>query len=497
MAVLCLFGVMLLLVLGSDVRAAPVTDTYTDRAAFDAAAAGEVYKEHLLDLEAVATGTVICSGNDVDGVTFTYSIATGSIKLAVATSLQTTSGTHYLGLDEEDVQDQQAQHGDELDLSFSRTIRGLGMYFIAGDPLVDGDIRLVTPKGTAESIATPQLTLGDGSGVYFVGLISDQGFKTAEIRYGDPQPVAFLFNVDDIICLARKDFSGATNQDWSDPTNWADGTAPGPDDFMVLSADSTVNPAFGDTVGGLAVLGGTTVINRDLTLAGDLSVAAGAAIQVPAGITLRIQGDIGDLAGSITGAGTVIFDGSWSVEFQHKDNMNMGSELSIAVWLKLSQLGPGRQTVLSKKSAYGLFVTAAGGLTLELPEVTGSPFATPPGLITANGEWRHVVVTFRSDNGVSMWVDGVEEATHSASGDVKDSGDPVEIGQNGGIEWLDGQVDDVQLYSEKLIDEEVEDLYVRSPFVIPEPSTIALALLGALLCAAYALRRRTAGRAAG
>ncbi|MFC1705915.1 hypothetical protein ACFL59_03720 [Planctomycetota bacterium] len=86
--------------------------------------------------------------------------------------------SEFLGLDEYEAQDQQVQHGDELDLSFSRTLRGLGMYVIAGDPLLAGDIRLVTSKGTADNGATPQLTLGGGSGVYFVGLISDQGFKT-------------------------------------------------------------------------------------------------------------------------------------------------------------------------------------------------------------------------------------------------------------------------------------------------------------------------------
>lgn len=152
-----------------------------------------------VDFEAEAPGRVIGSGDTVGGVTFTHAIAGGAIDLAVGAGLPTTSGAHFLGLDQPDLQDRQIQHGDEFDLAFPPST-ALGLTIVSGDPLVADDVLLVTGQGTAGNAPMPAGTTSDGGLIYFVGLVAETPFETASIRYGHPdEAVAFLYTADDLL----------------------------------------------------------------------------------------------------------------------------------------------------------------------------------------------------------------------------------------------------------------------------------------------------------
>lgn len=176
--------------------AAAAVSVFTDESAFQAALSGGGTVT-TVDFEAVPAGTVISSSDAVAGVSFLHSIAGGSIDLAVGDGLPTTSGGHYLGLDQPDVQDTQIQHGDEIDLVLPPS-RAFALTLVSGDPLLAGDVLLETPEGVAGNAEAPAGTTADGGHVYFLGLVAEAPFETVNVRYGDPNAVAFLYTIDDL-----------------------------------------------------------------------------------------------------------------------------------------------------------------------------------------------------------------------------------------------------------------------------------------------------------
>ncbi len=153
-------GLLVLLwapLIGAVVLAGPaysVTVTYTDPAAFAAALPGPA---QVLDFDSLAPGTLLPSGSTQGGVTFTYSIA--GLTMKVVDAFSTTSGTNSLGLTGGD---DAFLDGDTFDLSFSSSVRALGMFFITSDAALASEILLVTPVGTAGNSATLFQVLPDG-----------------------------------------------------------------------------------------------------------------------------------------------------------------------------------------------------------------------------------------------------------------------------------------------------------------------------------------------
>lgn len=187
------YTVALALCLASGVSAAAFVP-YNDQTSFLAAAGGSA---QTLDFDSLASGTTIASGSSVGGITFTYSIGAPPLSMMVASDFLTTSGSNYLGLDDSGNYNQFIA-GDEFTLSFASPVTAVGMYFITGDPLLAGDIHLVTSAGTALNASTVNITLGDGGLAYYLGLVSTNGFTSASIQF-DPGAVGtFLYNVDDI-----------------------------------------------------------------------------------------------------------------------------------------------------------------------------------------------------------------------------------------------------------------------------------------------------------
>jgi len=76
--------------------------------------------------------------------------------------------------------------------------RAFGLRVISGDPLLAGDVRLVTAQGEAANSSTLETTLPDGGFVYFVGLIAPSPLAQVNVRYGAGSTGAAFFNVDDV-----------------------------------------------------------------------------------------------------------------------------------------------------------------------------------------------------------------------------------------------------------------------------------------------------------
>jgi hypothetical protein len=189
----CLLGALCMLVLSVSANAAIVT--YTDEASFLTALSGPT---STLDFDSTGVGTLIPSGDSLGGITFTYNIS--GLDMKVVNDFDTTSPNNYLGLNDAGNFDLFIA-GDEFSMSFASPVNAVGLYIVSGDPLVAGDVSLDTSAGSALNSAAVDVTLGDGF-AYYIGLISDTAFSSADLTFDATAVEAFLYSVDDITTSA-------------------------------------------------------------------------------------------------------------------------------------------------------------------------------------------------------------------------------------------------------------------------------------------------------
>ncbi len=177
------------------------TTTYTDQAAFLAALNGPA---NTLDFDSATAGSLIPSGSTLGGITFSYTF--GGSSLAVTDGNQfggggpfdTTSGANFLGTDNSDL----IIDDDDFSLGFAAS-NAIGFSVITaeipGTSFFDDDIQLTAGGTTALlDVDALQTTLGDGSLVFFLGIIDDSASFTGASLNTPGSSGSFLYNLDDI-----------------------------------------------------------------------------------------------------------------------------------------------------------------------------------------------------------------------------------------------------------------------------------------------------------
>ena len=113
--------------------------TYSTQASFIAAATG-LGTQHLSNFDSSPTGTAYADGSGPPGSGFTMTSTTfaPANTPSVQDQFWTTSGTHYLGLDNSDTQ---FSNGDSLSFALSGSVRAFGLYVIgATNDIQAGDL---------------------------------------------------------------------------------------------------------------------------------------------------------------------------------------------------------------------------------------------------------------------------------------------------------------------------------------------------------------------
>lgn len=170
---------------------------YTDKSAYDTATAA-FQAAQLETFDGIADGTQYASGTGPSPLSFTYSIP--GYLLTVGSGFPTTSGSNFLGLDNGD---KAFYLGDSLTINFGRKVNAVGLYLVAGDDAMPGDLELSTAGGSVLNSSSP-LVISPGNNAFFLGLVESDptlGFTSATVRGIIPQdaPGAFLaFTADDI-----------------------------------------------------------------------------------------------------------------------------------------------------------------------------------------------------------------------------------------------------------------------------------------------------------
>ena len=205
-----------------------------------------------------------------------------------------------------------------------------------------------------------------------------------------------------------------------------------------------------------------------------------------------LLGDPEWVAGMI-GSGALSFDGSDGlVDVGHDESLSITDELTITVWVKVSDLGTYYFLVCKQPSGtagdnypgnYEFRIQANTGI-LEFghQEAEGEQytFYTSETSITAE-QWYHVAVVVTKGELVEFYIDGVpagnaEQLTNF--GVLND--EPVRIGgRKDGYSFFNGILDDVRLYDRTLSAVQIQKLYNGNPpmFTIadkPDPADGAL-----------------------
>jgi len=149
------------------------------------------------DFNALTPGSIIASGDVLNGATFDYALS--GVSIVVDNTFATTSDFNYLGTNDGSGA---FVGGDSFTMNFDQTMRSVGLYVISADLIFDNDFTITTNSGQSVSnISMADVTLLDGD-AYYLSLVEDDfslGFDSitlSSINQG------FLFNVDDITVSA-------------------------------------------------------------------------------------------------------------------------------------------------------------------------------------------------------------------------------------------------------------------------------------------------------
>lgn len=135
--------------------------------------------------------------------------------------------------------------------------------------------------------------------------------------------------------------------------------------------------------------------------------------------------------------------------------LDIGSELTVAAWIKVDALPPALTTIVSKDENFEFHLTDTGQVNWwwqnsggTARQITTAGNAIDPGL-----GWHHIAIVYSQSAGSqTIYVNGVVRGTAAFSEALMTNTDPLQIGsdQNFAGRYFDGQIDEVYVYDRAL-----------------------------------------------
>lgn len=158
------------------------------------------------------------------------------------------------------------------------------------------------------------------------------------------------------------------------------------------------------------------------------------------------------------------FDGAGSsISIPHSSAFDMGTNYSISLWFKLSDVSVGRTLAAKNKTQLGI----NDYLNLSVSQTTGLLVASVGdglGQVTASSSkrvndnlWHHTVVMAGST--LQLWIDGQLSNQVSEPIEAKQNADSLIVGSWQGHTLFKGSIDDIRIYNRGLKFSEITALY--------------------------------------
>ncbi len=168
--------------------------------------------------------------------------------------------------------------------------------------------------------------------------------------------------------------------------------------------------------------------------------------------------------------GALLFDGKgdW-VQVGNEPRFDCVTQVTVAAWIKVNRFDKEWQAIVTKgDSAWRLqrnqdkdnIEFACSGLNVP----GGSPYGPLYGQKNVNdGRWHHIVGVYDGEK-MYLYIDGVVDASQSASGGIATNNQPVCIGENAEMtgRFWNGLIDDVRIYNYALSEDAVKAVYSGS-----------------------------------
>ncbi len=180
-----------------------------------------------------------------------------------------------------------------------------------------------------------------------------------------------------------------------------------------------------------------------------------------------IGGSNGNIAGAQWTSGinksALNFNGTTGeVEVPTNSTLNItGDKISLSVWFK-KETENDDGTFLFCRTKYILRIDNHGKITFAIYNPQWHSVTIPWEKRIVNTDWHHVVATYNGKY-MKIYVDAVLFAKKSTTGNLKTSSSDIYIGSEHPINYFDGTIDEVALYSEALSKIEISQLYSDTP----------------------------------
>jgi hypothetical protein len=170
--------------------------------------------------------------------------------------------------------------------------------------------------------------------------------------------------------------------------------------------------------------------------------------------------------GSSFNAYSVNFDGTDDyVDCGNDSSLQPTDEFSVSAWFKTDVVGDSGRNFVFSKVFFRLDIRETSGrLEFAVYRSTGQGtfVYTPSGTSYSDGNWHHVVATFKKSdiNRYKIYVDGALKAEATGyNNNVYASSHAFQIGVNNGANYMDGNIDEVAFWDKALSASEAADVY--------------------------------------
>jgi hypothetical protein len=180
-------------------------------------------------------------------------------------------------------------------------------------------------------------------------------------------------------------------------------------------------------------------------------------------------GNNGTLVGNpkwVTGniGGALELDGNGDyVNCGHSPLFQIQDQITLACWIKVASFTTNWSTIISKgDNSYRLSRSSETGnaIHMGLNGTSTAGYQWFDGRITVtDNQWHHVAGVYDGSHGI-IYIDGVEDVTYPATGQLNASNFDVYIGENSEApgRFLKGLVDDVRIYNRAITQDEIQDV---------------------------------------